>query len=297
MAETKSTIFRTAIRPSPDDRDFNVREVVRMQQTLIRTPDITNTIDHQQPSPRDDIRQLTHSQILAVWAAATVPMGVAAWVVAPRIADSLGTQGMFKALLLTLTAGLVWQFLLVMSLVGVEQNTLRWSAMRQALWLQSPRSPGTQRVGGRLWWMLVPCMLFFIAAGSIPALSHPGERDFGVVLQSDAGQAFLRGNWTWFAIAVALFVFNTALGEELLFRGYLLPRMEAAFGHRSWLANGVLFALYHVHVPWVIPVVLVAGTGGLAYPSHRYRSAWIGIIVHSIQTLVLIGLLLAVVWS
>lgn len=27
-----------------------------------------------------------------------------------------------------------------------------------------------------------------------------------------------------------MFLFNTALGEELLFRGYLLPRMNGAFG-------------------------------------------------------------------
>ena len=37
-------------------------------------------------------------------------------------------------------------------------------------------------------------------------------------------------------------VFNTVLGEELLFRGLLLPRMNGVFGRRDWLANGVLFA-------------------------------------------------------
>jgi membrane protease YdiL (CAAX protease family) len=38
-----------------------------------------------------------------------------------------------------------------------------------------------------------------------------------------------------------LAVFNTVLGEELLFRGLLLPRMNGVFGERDWLANGVLF--------------------------------------------------------
>jgi membrane protease YdiL (CAAX protease family) len=34
----------------------------------------------------------------------------------------------------------------------------------------------------------------------------------------------MSGNWGWFALIVALFVFNAVLGEELLFRGVLLPR-------------------------------------------------------------------------
>lgn len=50
-----------------------------------------------------------------------------------------------------------------------------------------------------------------------------------------------------------LFVFNTALGEELLFRGLLLPRMRGAFGRWDWLANGVLFGVYHLHQPWSTP--------------------------------------------
>ena len=49
-----------------------------------------------------------------------------------------------------------------------------------------------------------------------------------------------------------MFLFKTALGEELLFRGYLLPRMkrasDAATGWRT-----AFFAGDHLHVPWAIP--------------------------------------------
>ena len=84
------------------------------------------------------------------------------------------------------------------------------------------------------------------------------------------------------------------LGEELLFRGLLLPRMNGAFGRRDWVANGLLFAAYHLHVPWVIPATLL-DTFILAYPTKRYRSAWIGIAVHSAQSVVLLGLTLSLV--
>ena len=95
----------------------------------------------------------------------------------------------------------------------------------------------------------------------------------------------MHGAWSWYGLLLVLFVFNTVLGEELLFRGLLLPRMNGAFGRRDWAANGVLFAAYHLHMPWVIPATLL-DTFIIAYPTKRYRSAWIGIAVHSAQSLV-----------
>ena len=52
---------------------------------------------------------------------------------------------------------------------------------------------------------------------------------------------------------------------------------------------------YHLHVPWVIPATLLIDTFAIAYPTQRYRSAWIGIIVHSAQSVVLTITLLALV--
>jgi CAAX protease family protein len=59
------------------------------------------------------VRQYSLGEILAVWAAAAVPMGLLAWVVAPWLRDQLGgDEPLAQALLLLLTAGLVWQFVL-----------------------------------------------------------------------------------------------------------------------------------------------------------------------------------------
>jgi hypothetical protein len=54
-----------------------------------------------------------------------------------------------------------------------------------------------------------------------------------------------------------------------------LERMNGVFGRADRAANGVLFAGYHLHVPWAIPTVLL-DTFLLSYPMKRYRSAWIG---------------------
>jgi uncharacterized protein len=74
-----------------------------------------------------------------------------------------------------------------------------------------------------------------------------------------------------------------------------LPRMKGAFGRWDWVANGVLFAFYHLHMPWVIPATLVGDTFALSYTSRRYRSALIGIIVHSTQSVLVLALVLTLV--
>ena len=242
------------------------------------------------------MRQLSVGGLVSVWAAASLPMAGAAWIVAPQLADSLGELGLIKALVLTLTAGLVWQFLLVTGLVYREQRTLRWSVVRDALWLRSPRSTSTGRTGGRLWWVLVPMTVLFALQEAVP-IPSPADRDFGSILESPSGEAWLSGSWGWFAVLFALVLFNTVLGEELLFRGYLLPRLEGRFGKRAWLVNGAAFAVYHLHTPWVIPTALLDSLA-LSYPSQRYRSAWLGIIVHSVQSvIIMIGVLILVLTS
>ena len=201
---------------------------------------------------------------------------------------------MAKALLVILTAGLVWQFVLVAVLVRREQGTLRWSTVREALWLRSPRSPRSGRVGGRVWLILIPLIVVFAAHELIPPSRHPRattsptsssrtparlpERRLGLVRPHPRGAS----------------LFNTVLGEELLFRGFLLPRMNGAFGRGDWVANGVLFAGYHLHMPWAMPATLL-DTFIIAYPTKRYRSAWIGIAVHSAQSVVFAVLLLTLV--
>jgi uncharacterized protein len=251
-----------------------------------------------QPSYQADryaaVRQYSLAQILAVWAAAAVPIGVLAWIVAPLLRDQLGGDDPFaEALLICITAGLIWQFVLVLILTRRELGVLQWPRVREALWLRAPRDPRTGRLGGRVWWWVLPFVVLF-ALEAVLSIPGPSVRDFGEFLDSDRGEAFFSGAWGWFAVVVVLAVFNTVLGEELLFRGLLLPRMQGVFGRRDWIANGALSAVYHLHQPWTIPASLV-DIIALAYPSRRFQSAWMGIIVHSTQSVVVIVVVLTLV--
>lgn len=73
----------------------------------------------------------------------------------------------------------------------------------------------------------------------VPSTPPVAGYDLPAFLQSGVGREFLFGSWGWFAAIVGIAMFNTVLGEELLFRGLLLPRMRGAFGRWDWVANGV----------------------------------------------------------
>ena len=61
------------------------------------------------------------------------------------------------------------------------------------------------------------------------------------------------------------------------------------------MANGLLFACDHLHEPWVIPQTFLVDTFAEALPSRRWRSALIGIVVHSGQTVFCIVIALVLV--
>lgn len=261
----------------------------------IRTPAAAPRPAGRFPADRPAIPQLGMAGILGVWAAAAIPMGLLAWVFAPWFADQLSGPGAFaRAMIVALTTGLVWQFVLTTILVRREQGTLRWSVVRDALWLRSPTSPTTGRRGGRLWWIVLPLVVLAAAKDFVPKIPHAESLDFFVFVGTDEGRDFLSGAWGWFAVLLVMTLFNTVLGEELLFRGYLLPRMNGVFGRRDWIANGVLFGLYHLHRWWAIPGLLV-GALTYAWPAKHFRSAPVAIAVHSAQSLVVVALVLPLV--
>ena len=83
---------------------------------------------HEEDVRYEGIKQYSVAQILGVWAAAALPMAALSWIVAPVLRDHLSGPGnvpMIKAMLLLLTAGMVWQFVLVaLLLIAGSQFTL-----------------------------------------------------------------------------------------------------------------------------------------------------------------------------
>lgn len=243
--------------------------------------------------------QYSLTKILGIWAAAALPMAFLGWVAPALVGDRINLGiGRENNVAFTraafITFGLIWQFVLVLVIIGREEGNLRWSTIRRRCWLNKPRDPKTGRAGKKLFLWLVPLVALLVLIqmaplhqvweAAFPFLGEPEKYSFGALMESDERKASIEGAWHVLALFVVMGVFNTILGEELLFRGILLPRMQGVFGRTDWLANGVLFGLYHLHQPWTIFGSTLEGVFCLAFPSRRFRSAWFGIILHSGQT-------------
>lgn len=256
------------------------------------------TLDCPDPTEAREAKQYSIARILGIWAAATVPMGVLAWVVWPASRDHVPWHPGLTFWML-MTAGMVWQFILSLIVLRRELGTLRWSVVAPRIWAQQPKNPRTGRPSARSWWALVPIAIVFVALTFASELLGPVFDALGWFAPqgTDARQlasSEFVGQWWILGIAIVSFAFNYLLGEELLFRGVLLPRMRGAFGKWDWFMNNVLFAAYHLHKIWALPLVFLTSLP-FSWAARRYRTIWFSIILHSIEGVVLIVMVYSVV--
>jgi len=237
---------------------------------------------------RADLPQYSLRQILGVWAAATAPMAILAWVVTPWAGHHIGGRDPFiQALLICFNIGLLWMLTLILILVRREQGSLAWPVVRDALWLRAPRDPKTKRVGGRVWWWLLPLIVVSAAIQVLPLdPTGPLPRDLPAAILTDRVKNYFDGNWTGYALLVAV-GFLSPIIEELLFRGLLLARMRKVFGRADIVASSAAYTLFHLHQPWSMPNSFIDGVITLAYPTRRFQSTWMGLIVHTAPSLLI----------
>ena len=260
---------------------------------------------------KDESERYSLAKILGIWAAVTIPMGILAWVVFPAITPDFETDpiGTGYARMGALTVGLIWLFVLSMIIVYREEGDLRWATLKRRLWLNTPRDPKTGQPRRKLWLWLIPIILLHTVGALLilplvddwvsnvfPFIAPPPGFELGEFLQSpEAGPLFL-GNWGILGMFLVMITFNI-LGEEFLWRGVLLPKMNGVFGKWDWLANGMLGTLYHVSMPWSW-----LGTTGVnwiffyALPAKYFRSTWFSFITHGsimvLETILILGLVL-----
>lgn len=254
-----------------------------------------------QAAPAQEISQYSLAQILGIWALVTAPMALLFWVVAPAVIPLSPLHPGITVWLLIIV-GMVWQFIVSLALVYRELGTLRWSAIRQRTWLQTPRDPRTGRPDAKLYGWVLPALLFNAVAGIwlagyldapmawlFPGLEQPAYMD-----QSELVSPEFRGQWWLLGVVLASHLFNYFLGEEFLWHGVLLPKMRGVFGKYDWLANAILFGFYHVHKLWMLPSIIVTNMA-YSWPASRFRSNWMAIIVHAVEGIPALLITLAVI--
>lgn len=245
--------------------------------------------------------QYSLAKILGIWASVTLPMALLAWVVAPWVIPRVRMEPGIVYWLLMI-CGLAWQSIVALLVLRRERATWNWVWLRRRLWLEAPREPRTGDRNLRLFWWIVPAVLFVGVTSDLlgasldapmrwmfPLLRLPAYADIRELVA-----ARFAAQWWLLGIAALSCLFNYLLGEALLFHGVLLPKMRGVFGRWAWLANGVLFGLYHVHLLPALPSIIVSN---LAYslPAHRYKSVWLAVAIHGFEGVVLLTIVTLVI--
>ena len=247
-------------------------------------------------------KQYSFYQIIGLWLLVTIPMGVARFVILPIFHDKIPLNPglLFWGLMIL---GMVWQFVLSVIVLKLELGSLTWEKLKKRLWLNHPVDPKTEQINKRKYWFVIPVILYatlmeqlgllsFLEAGWVklfPAFEPPTY----ILIQSLASPEFV-GAWYLLGFVFTSSLFNYLLGEELFFRGILLPKMNGVFGKLDLAVNGILFATYHVHKIETIPV-LVIGSLFYSYLNKRYKSFYPGLIVHVVEFLPLFIMSLLVI--
>lgn len=245
-------------------------------------------------------------QIIGIWLAAGIPMWVLGWLVYPAASKGMEFIEAGKLRFALLSIGLVWQFILSMIILYREEGNIRIQTIRNRFWLNHPVSPSTGKTNKKLWWLIIP---FFVLLGLFeggisplinglwvkifPFFAEPAGYAAQALFTPEWKSQFI-GDWGFFILIVVMLSFNTFLGEEFLFRGVLLPKMKGVFGKWDWVANGVGFAFYHFHQPWMIPGGILTALV-FAFTGKKYHSNWFPIILHSFQSVIVIFMVLGLV--
>lgn len=195
--------------------------------------------------------------------------------------------GGFTVFNVTFGGPLVLMLIAALVAYRLEGRPWTWPAFRDRMRLTRPtRSAWLWTVALVASGFLLPYVLAPLAGvvSGVRFYTPPREfTEFMTSMTSGFGMD-LRGRWDVFLwVVFALAVFNIG-GEELWWRGVILPRQELAFGRWAWLVNGLLWDLFHFfyHADLGNVVFYLGLTVPLAYVAQRTRNTWPGIVGHLI---------------
>lgn len=199
----------------------------------------------------------------------------------------------FEATVVALMLPLALLFALAIAFTAREIGVSNWSALARRwrlkrmncqAWLWTIGGLAVTILGAGLLMstttLLINAFPAIAPPETFPTLLDPRIEFSPAIFESLIGAPLL-GNWGIVALYATLFFFNIA-GEELWWRGYILPRQELVHGRWTWLIHGLLWLGFHLpFYPWAI-FSLLPGCLAMSYVAQRTQNAWPAIIIHSI---------------
>jgi membrane protease YdiL (CAAX protease family) len=246
------------------------------------------------------ISQYSKSKIFGLWLLVTIPMFIFRFLIMPYISEeSFVNPGIMYWSLMII--GMIWQFILSMIILKQELGKITWNKLRKRLWINHPIDRKSLKPKKLVYILTIPFIVygFFIeSSGLFSFIEESMNRIFPFLalphyanIENLARPEF-EGKIYVLILLIINCIFNYLLGEELFFRGILLPKMNGAFGKFDWILNGILFASYHVHKINEIPLFII-GSIFIGFLNKKYKSFWPAILIHGVEAIPLtIGVVL-----
>ena len=85
----------------------------------------------------------------------------------------------------------------------------------------------------------------------------------------------------WILLVWIPFFFCNIMGEEVLWRGVIIPRQEIYFVEYTWIIHGFGWIVFHI--PFGLPVILTAIPTFFIIPYivQKTKNSWPGVIIHA----------------
>jgi membrane protease YdiL (CAAX protease family) len=137
------------------------------------------------------------------------------------------------------------------------------------------------------WFWTIGCIVFIsVTSGLILFIANLLSDITGLFEHLKTSPLFfefepLTKNQLWVLIIWLPFFFLNIVGEELLWRGYLLPRQELTHNKSAWIVNGLLWGMLHISFGWNLILILLPILFSIPYVVQKRRNTLIGMIVHA----------------
>ncbi len=180
---------------------------------------------------------------------------------------TLMAGGLERPAAYTLALGLVNIGLILAAVAGylLEGNPLNWASFCQRMRFTS--------MDGRVWkWAGIGTLVFGLVSLAFTVLLPMFYKAINFTLPDITAGA----TTIWMNLAILIL---NIFGEELWWRGYILPRQELAFGKNTWMLHGALWACFHMFKWYAVPFMLIS-CQVIPFVAQRTKNTWPGVISH-----------------
>ncbi len=219
-----------------------------------------------------EIKPLGIVPSLAIYGFAAILLYVITSFAIPYLSEATGQEtilfwfimaglGVFLPLLIT-----AW---IILKNEGYTLNTETWTTRMRF-----------RKMSKRDWkWTLLSIVIVMVISGLVMQGLTLILGEFDHTPPFMAFEPLSSGRYWLLAVWLPYWVLNI-MGEEILWRGVMLPRQEVALGKNAWIFHGLGWGLFHIAFGWQLLITLVPLILIQSYVVQRTQNSWTGVIMH-----------------